>query len=54
VPGEWDPEAESLPVRDGCFDICIEVIREPTPASAGRFRRWSELPLFINVRAVLR
>lgn len=34
--------------------FAIEIIREPTPASDSRYRRWSELPLFMNVRAVRR
>jgi SAM-dependent methyltransferase len=32
----------------------IEMIREPTPTPGSRYRRWSDVPLFMNVRAILR
>ena len=50
----WTYTLEDYAVALEDAGFCIEVVREPTPASAGRFRRWSELPLFMNVRAVLR
>lgn len=34
--------------------FAIEVIREPTPTSNVHYQRWSQLPLFMNVRAVKR
>jgi ubiquinone/menaquinone biosynthesis C-methylase UbiE len=34
--------------------FAIELIREPRPTSDSRYQRWSELPLFMNVRAVKR
>jgi ubiquinone/menaquinone biosynthesis C-methylase UbiE len=34
--------------------FAIEIIREPTPASDSPYHLWSELPLFMNVRAVKR
>jgi SAM-dependent methyltransferase len=42
-------EDYALALSDAGF--AIEVIREPMPASDRRFRRWSLLPLFMNVRA---
>jgi SAM-dependent methyltransferase len=32
--------------------LVIEVIREPRPTADPRYQRWSELPLFMNVRAL--
>jgi SAM-dependent methyltransferase len=43
-------EDYALALNDAGF--AIEVIREPKPTSASRYERWSELPLFMNVRAV--
>jgi SAM-dependent methyltransferase len=45
-------EDYALALNDAGF--AIEVIREPTPTPDSRYRRWSELPLFMNVRAVRR
>lgn len=45
-------EDYALALNDAGF--AIEVIREPTPASDNRYRRWSRLPLFMNARAVKR
>ena len=45
-------EDYALALNDAGF--AIEVIREPTPTSDGPYRRWTELPLFMNIRAVKR
>lgn len=45
-------EDYALALNDAGF--AIELIREPTPTSDSRYQRWSELPLFMNVRAVKR
>lgn len=50
----WTYTLEDYAVTLDDAGFCIEVIREPTPARASHFTRWSELPLFMNVRAVLR
>jgi hypothetical protein len=45
-------EDYSLALHDA--GMTIEVIREPTPTPDTRYRRWSEVPLFMNIRAVKR
>jgi SAM-dependent methyltransferase len=50
----WTYTLEDYAVALDDAGFSIEVIREPTPEPTSRFKRWSELPLFMNVRAVLR
>jgi ubiquinone/menaquinone biosynthesis C-methylase UbiE len=48
----WTYTLEDYAVALGDAGFAIDVIREPVPSPGGRFRRWSEVPLFMNVRAV--
>ncbi len=48
----WTYTLEDYAVALEDAGLAIDVIREPVPAPGRRFRRWSELPLFMNVRAV--
>lgn len=50
----WTYTLEDYAVALDDAGFAIEVLREPTPPPASPFERWSELPLFMNVRAVLR
>ena len=50
----WTHTLEDYAVALGDAGFAIDVIREPVPSPGGRFRRWSEVPLFMNVRAVRR
>lgn len=45
-------EDYALALEDAGF--VIEAIREPRPTHTTRYRRWSQVPLFMNVRAVKR
>jgi ubiquinone/menaquinone biosynthesis C-methylase UbiE len=45
-------EDYSVALHDAGF--AIEVIREPKPTPDTRYRRWSEVPLFMNLRAIKR
>ena len=50
----WTYTLEDYAVALDDAGFSIEVIREPTPVPTSRFERWSELPLFLNLRAALR
>jgi SAM-dependent methyltransferase len=43
-------EDYALALQDAGF--AIEAVREPRPIPGSRYQRWSQLPLFMNVRAV--
>ena len=45
-------EDYSLALDDAGF--VIEAIREPAPTRGSRYERWTELPLFMNIRALKR
>jgi hypothetical protein len=47
----WTYTLEDYALALSDAGVAIEVIRELMPASDRRFRRWSLLPLFMNVRA---
>jgi len=48
----WTYALEDYAVALHDAGFVIEIIREPRPTTGTRYRRWSELPLFMNVRAV--
>jgi ubiquinone/menaquinone biosynthesis C-methylase UbiE len=48
----WTYTLEDYAVALNDAGFAIDVIREPVPTAGGRYQRWSELPLFMNVRAV--
>jgi ubiquinone/menaquinone biosynthesis C-methylase UbiE len=50
----WTNTLEDYAVALHDAGFVIEVIREPTPIPDARYQRWSELPLFMNVRALKR
>jgi SAM-dependent methyltransferase len=50
----WTYTLEDYAVALSDAGFAIEVIREPRPTPDSRDQRWSELPLFMNVRAVKR
>jgi len=50
----WTHTLEDYALALNDAGLAIEVIREPRPTPDSRYRRWSELPLFMNVRAVKR
>jgi SAM-dependent methyltransferase len=50
----WTYTLEDYAVALNDAGFVIDVIREPTPISDTRYQHWSDLPLFMNVRAVKR
>ena len=48
----WTYTLEDYALALNDAGLAIEVIREPRPTADPRYLRWSELPLFMNVRAV--
>lgn len=50
----WTYSLEDYSIALEEAGFAIEAIREPLPAPGGRFRRWTEWPQFMNVRAVKR
>jgi ubiquinone/menaquinone biosynthesis C-methylase UbiE len=52
----WTYTLEDYAIALSDAGFAIEIIREPVPISApeGRYRRWSAVPQFMNVRAVKR
>jgi SAM-dependent methyltransferase len=50
----WTYTLEDYAVALHDAGFVMEVIREPTPFPDTRYQRWSDLPLFMNVRAVKR
>jgi ubiquinone/menaquinone biosynthesis C-methylase UbiE len=50
----WTYTIEDYSVALNAAGFVIEVIREPKPIPDTRYQHWSELPLFMNVRAVKR
>jgi ubiquinone/menaquinone biosynthesis C-methylase UbiE len=47
----WTYTLEDYALALETAGFAIEVIREPTPIPDSRYQRWSQLPLFLNVRA---
>lgn len=50
----WTYTLEQYALALNDAEFAIEVIHEPTTTSTSRDKRWSTLPLFMNVRAVKR
>ena len=48
----WTHSLEDYSIALHNAGLVIEIIREPKPAPDHRYRRWSNLPMFMNVRAV--
>ena len=48
----WTHSLEDYTIALHDAGFAIEVIREPKPTPNARYRRWTQLPLFMNVRAV--
>ena len=50
----WTHSLEDYSIALDAAGFAIEIIREPQPAPDSRYRRWTNVPLFMNVRAVAR
>ena len=48
----WTHSLEDYAIALDDAGLLVEVIREPKPAGDRRYRRWRDLPMFMNVRAV--
>ena len=48
----WTHSLEDYAIALHDAGFAIELIREPKPAPDTRYRRWTQLPLFMNIRAV--
>jgi len=48
----WTHSLEDYTIALHDAGFTVEIIREPKPTPDTRYRRWTQLPLFMNVRAV--